>query len=216
MRVWLTIALLALPSWFVAGCGMGLSHVQTASSPAPATEQPAVSRTPGTPTRELLLVRVADNAGEAAAPPDAPSPTPPVSIDPKKNQDAKPAPNAAGKSPEAAAEPQEPSPTALQETPGPKADDRLLGLLQKEIEEAMQQPSGRRKIQFSMGLVENERVRYFIDFFCGKMRGFFVGALARSGKYIPMMANVLQEAGLPEDLVYLSLIESGFAPSAYS
>ena len=112
--------------------------------------------------------------------------------------------------------PEEPPPTALQEIPGPKADDRLLGLLQKEIEQAMQQPPGRRKIQFSMPLVENDRVRFYIDFFCGKMRGFFGRALARSGKYIPMMATVLQEAGLPEDLVYLSLIESGFAPAATS
>jgi membrane-bound lytic murein transglycosylase D len=96
------------------------------------------------------------------------------------------------------------------------ADDKLVGLLQKEIEEAISQPSGRRKIQFSMTLVENDRVRYFIDTFCGKLRDFFVQALARSGKYIPMMATVLQEAGLPEDLVYLSLIESGFAPTAYS
>jgi membrane-bound lytic murein transglycosylase D len=107
-------------------------------------------------------------------------------------------------------------PTALQEAPGPKADDRLLGLWQLELEKAMQQPPGRRKIQFSMPLVENNRVRYFIDLFCGRMREFFERALARSGRYIPMMAAILQEAGLPEDLVYLSLIESGFSPQAYS
>jgi len=112
--------------------------------------------------------------------------------------------------------PPEPPATTLQEIRGPRADDKLVDLLQKEIEQAIQQPSGRRKIQFSMPLVENERVRYFIEAFCGKLRDFFSRALARSGKYIPMMASVLQEAGLPEDLVYLSLIESGFAPSAYS
>ena len=80
----------------------------------------------------------------------------------------------------------------------------------------MAQPPGRRKIQFSISLVENDRVRYFIDFFCGRMKGFFERALERSGKYIPMMATVLQEAGLPEDLVYLSLIESGFSTAAVS
>jgi membrane-bound lytic murein transglycosylase D len=112
--------------------------------------------------------------------------------------------------------PPETPPTALQEAPGPRADDRLVDLLQKGFEEAMQQPAGRRKIQFSMTLVENDRVRYFIDYFCGRLREFFQRALARSGKYIPMMATVLQQAGLPEDLVYLSLIESGFSPAAYS
>lgn len=107
-------------------------------------------------------------------------------------------------------------PTELQETPGPKADDRLLGLWQKDIDQAMLEPPGRRKIQFSIPVVENERVRYFVDYFCGKKRGFFETALARSGRYIPMMAAILQEEGLPEDLVYLSLIESGFSPQAFS
>lgn len=107
-------------------------------------------------------------------------------------------------------------PTALQDAPGPKADDRLLGLWQKDIDKAMQQPPGRRKIQFSIPVVENNRVRYFVDYFCGKKKGFFETALARSGRYIPMMATILQQEGLPEDLVYLSLIESGFSPHALS
>lgn len=110
----------------------------------------------------------------------------------------------------------EEQPTAIQEAPGPKADDQLLGLWQKDIDQAMQQPPGRRKIQFSIPVVENDRVRYFVDFFSGKKRKFFETALARSGKYNPMMSTILQEEGLPEDLVYLSLIESGFSPHAFS
>jgi len=112
--------------------------------------------------------------------------------------------------------PREEPPTALQEAPGPEADDRLLGLWRAEVERAMQQPPGRRKIQFSIPLVENDRVRYFVDLFRGRLKSFFERALARSGRYIPMMATILEEAGLPEELVYLSLIESGFSPSAYS
>lgn len=111
--------------------------------------------------------------------------------------------------------PEEP-PTSLQETPGPKADDQLLGLWKKDIDKAMQQPAGRRRIQFSIPVVENDRVLYFVDYFRGKKRGFFETALSRSGRYIPMMATILQEEGLPEDLVYLSLIESGFSPNAFS
>ena len=107
-------------------------------------------------------------------------------------------------------------PTTLQEAPGPKADDRLLDLWQKDLDQAMQQPPGRRKIQFSMPVVENDRVRYFVNFFCSRKRDFFERSLARSGRYIPMMVNILQEEGLPEDLVYLSLIESGFSSQAIS
>jgi len=108
------------------------------------------------------------------------------------------------------------SPTLLQETPGPEADDQLLGLLQSDIDKAMQQPAGRRKIQFSIPVVENDRVRYFVDHFTGRLRGFFERALGRSGRYIPMMATILQEEGLPQDLVYLCLIESGFSSYAVS
>jgi len=111
--------------------------------------------------------------------------------------------------------PQE-QPTALQELPGPEADDQLLGLWQKDIDQAMQQPPGRRKIHFSIPAVENDRVRYFVNYFTGKFRGFFERALSRSGRYIPMMAAILQEEGLPQDLVYLCLIESGFSPRAVS
>jgi membrane-bound lytic murein transglycosylase D len=107
-------------------------------------------------------------------------------------------------------------PTTLQDAPGPKADDHLLDLWQKDLDQAMQQPPGRRKIQFSIPVVENDRVLYFVNFFCHKKRDFFERSLARSGKYIPMMATILQEEGLPEDLVYLSLIESGFSTQAVS
>jgi membrane-bound lytic murein transglycosylase D len=48
------------------------------------------------------------------------------------------------------------------------------------------------------------------------MRDFFQRALARSGKYRSMMAGILRNEGLPEKLVYLALIESGFSTHAYS
>src|SRR5262249_23733251 len=146
----------------------------------------------------LLVAVNAPPTGESpSAPPVAPATQPESSAPEAKKDDLKSPVAPEAKSPPP---PAEPPATVLQEIPGPKADDKLVDLLQKEIEQAIQQPSGRRKIQFSMPLVENERVRYFIDAFCGKLRDFFARALARSGKYIPMMASVLQESGLPEDL----------------
>lgn len=44
----------------------------------------------------------------------------------------------------------------------------------------------------------------------------FAKYLERSGRYITVMEKILQEEGLPHDLVYLPLIESGFNPHAYS
>jgi membrane-bound lytic murein transglycosylase D len=207
MRVFLLIALVALPPWFATACGT-LPDFQADSQSASAVETQAVSTAPAGPSQSPQANTIAEKPAAQAGPTPLPSEA--------KTEETKAAPVVEAKPPVEAPKAEEPPPTVLQDIAGPKADDKLVGLLQKEIEEAMQQPSGRRKIQFSMTLVENDRVRYFIDAFCGKLRDFFVQALARSGKYIPMMATVLQEAGLPEDLVYLSLIESGFAPSAYS
>src|SRR5438874_1883115 len=44
----------------------------------------------------------------------------------------------------------------------------------------------------------------------------FAKWLSRSTRYIPMMRKVLEREGLPLDLVYLAMIESGFSAYAYS
>ena len=62
----------------------------------------------------------------------------------------------------------------------------------------------------------NPRVVRFIDFFQNTMPSRFQTYIARSGRYSPMMRRILREHGIPEDLVYLSMIESGFSPHAYS
>ena len=69
---------------------------------------------------------------------------------------------------------------------------------------------------FDIPIVINEKVEHFIQYFQTTAKNRFANWLARSEKYIPFMRNVLKETGLPEDLVYLALIESGFNPYAYS
>jgi membrane-bound lytic murein transglycosylase D len=65
-------------------------------------------------------------------------------------------------------------------------------------------------------LTFNSKVSYFIRYFQGGARDSFARWLSRSERYIPMMRQVLQKEGLPEDLVYLAMIESGFSPHAFS
>ena len=74
----------------------------------------------------------------------------------------------------------------------------------------------RRGAEFDIPIVVNYRVEQFIQYFQTTLRPKFATWLARSNKYIPFMRSVLREHGLPEDLVYLALIESGFDPYAYS
>jgi len=70
--------------------------------------------------------------------------------------------------------------------------------------------------EFDIPIVINEKVEQFIQYFQMTAKSNFSNWLARSEKYIPFMRNLLKENGLPEDLVYMALIESGFNPYAYS
>jgi membrane-bound lytic murein transglycosylase D len=74
----------------------------------------------------------------------------------------------------------------------------------------------KKESDFDIPIVINARVDQFIQIFQTTFRDKFVTWLARSEKYIPCMRNLLKEHGLPEDLVYIALIESGFDPYAYS
>lgn len=56
----------------------------------------------------------------------------------------------------------------------------------------------------------------WLKYFQGKGRRYMEVYLERSARYIPMMKNTLREYQLPEDLVYIALIESGFSPMAHS
>lgn len=49
-----------------------------------------------------------------------------------------------------------------------------------------------------------------------ELRDFFHGALMRSAKYVPTMTDMLIHQGLPAELAYLPLIESGYRPQAVS
>ncbi|MDQ1349658.1 MAG: rane-bound lytic murein transglycosylase [Acidobacteriota bacterium] len=62
----------------------------------------------------------------------------------------------------------------------------------------------------------NPDVAREIASFQGRERAFFLEAYRRSGLYRPMIVAQLQEAGLPEQLSWLPLVESGFKDRALS
>ena len=65
-------------------------------------------------------------------------------------------------------------------------------------------------------VVRNAPVERFIDIFQNKQSDRMALYLKRSGRYEGMIRSKLRERGMPEDLVYLSMIESGFNPTARS
>ena len=62
----------------------------------------------------------------------------------------------------------------------------------------------------------NDRVAASIHFFQTRARETWQAWTRRAGRYRDLILPVLREEGLPEDLFYLSMIESGFNPRAYS
>jgi membrane-bound lytic murein transglycosylase D len=70
--------------------------------------------------------------------------------------------------------------------------------------------------QEAVPLVLNRYVEREINLFRGPERKFFLEGLKRSGQYRPMIAAALEKAGLPKELSWLPLIESGFKAEAFS
>lgn len=59
-------------------------------------------------------------------------------------------------------------------------------------------------------------IRAYLDFFDGRGKPTLVRWLRRMGYYEEMILETLKEEGLPEDLIYVAMIESGFSPTAKS
>ncbi|MCW5199539.1 transglycosylase SLT domain-containing protein [Desulfobulbus sp. F1] len=62
----------------------------------------------------------------------------------------------------------------------------------------------------------NKQVQFYLNLFQGKQRKNFIRWMERSSMYMPFITVELEKAGLPLELSYLAMIESGFNPSAYS
>lgn len=62
----------------------------------------------------------------------------------------------------------------------------------------------------------NPMVDKWVNYFQGRGRRHMERYLARSTRYEAVMKRVLRDNGLPEDLFYIALIESGFSSSAVS
>jgi membrane-bound lytic murein transglycosylase D len=68
----------------------------------------------------------------------------------------------------------------------------------------------------SIPLTMNQHVRREIESFKGPERDFFMAAYRRSGRYRPAILRAFKEAGMPQELSWLPLIESGYKVRALS
>ncbi len=65
-------------------------------------------------------------------------------------------------------------------------------------------------------IILNEHVKYEINRLTGPEKAFLINSLERSGRFRPYILSQLKEAGLPEELSWLPLIESGYQLRALS
>ncbi|MFN3681551.1 MAG: lytic transglycosylase domain-containing protein, partial [Nitrospira sp.] len=69
---------------------------------------------------------------------------------------------------------------------------------------------------YSIPIVFDEMVERHLRFFHTSIRNRFEQWLTRLSRYRPYIEAIFAEFNLPSDLIYLSLVESGFNPYAYS
>ncbi len=72
------------------------------------------------------------------------------------------------------------------------------------------------KASYDIPMEVTPLVEQYVTYFTTRGRKWYGIWLSRSGRYLPMMRQVFRENGLPEDLTYLAMIESGFSNKAWS
>jgi len=82
---------------------------------------------------------------------------------------------------------------------------------------ASARPSKTEAAAGSYQIQQNDTVQRFLDQFqTGYRRAVVERWLTRSGRFLPMILEVFRQKGLPEELVFTAMIESGFDPVAVS
>ncbi|HOO91230.1 MAG TPA: LysM peptidoglycan-binding domain-containing protein [Syntrophales bacterium] len=95
-------------------------------------------------------------------------------------------------------------------------DDLRVMIAKKVVEIYASRSNVASGYQSEIPLVMNDDVNKAIQRFQRLERNFFISSYKRSGRYRPMILKQLKEAGLPEELSWLPLVESGFKIQALS
>jgi membrane-bound lytic murein transglycosylase D len=102
--------------------------------------------------------------------------------------------------------------------------DAPISILREKIDDEVEQteiktekiPIPKELPHTTVELEINEKVEKYVSFFMNRGEKFLPKWFYRSGYYFPMMKKIFAEEGVPQELIYLSLIESGLNPIARS
>ncbi|MDC0745179.1 transglycosylase SLT domain-containing protein [Polyangium mundeleinium] len=120
---------------------------------------------------------------------------------------------------------EDPTAPVARRMPGEEESRLLDAAIAKDFEKAkendLDDPEGTTLATLAMPDLKipvTRRTMRFVRFFAKTDggRAIFGDRYQRSGRYRPMIEHSLRESGLPEDLVWLAAVESGFDPRAVS
>lgn len=107
------------------------------------------------------------------------------------------------------------APTANKSSQGPTTEGEIKDIASFRLSD----PEGPKVVDQELETIPTEvnpLVEKWIGYFQGRGRPHMERYLARSTRYEKLMKKVLRDNGLPEDLFYIALIESGFSSRATS
>jgi membrane-bound lytic murein transglycosylase D len=85
-----------------------------------------------------------------------------------------------------------------------------------EIDEAAVEKFGLHNTKFDIPVTWNKQVAMWVKYFTGRGRQHFINYTQRAGRYAPVLSKIMADNGLPRDLIYLAMAESGFQNHARS
>lgn len=75
---------------------------------------------------------------------------------------------------------------------------------------------GLKNTKFDFPVTWNKQTAMWVKFFTGRGRRHFINYTQRAGRYAPVLSKIMADNGLPRDLIYLAMAESGFQNHARS
>jgi len=107
--------------------------------------------------------------------------------------------------------------TTPEAEPGLKAADEVVSISGDELRAELELVrSAELGTTYDYPIDLNDKVLTWVSLFSTTKRGFMENALGRASQYLPMIRQVFAEEGVPSDLAYLAVIESGFRNEAKS
>ncbi len=108
-------------------------------------------------------------------------------------------------------------PAAPAEESGLKSEAEVLKLSATELrDESARVKAAGQGVTYDFPIDLNDKVLTWVSLFTTERKGYVERSLSRASAYMPMIRQVFAEEGVPQDLAYLGVVESGYINSAKS